>query len=97
MEPITLLIGALVTARLTRLITTDRITQAPRGWLLRRLSSEGLPAYLIVCDWCASVYLGAGVAAAGAWAGLWPWWWAAPVALAFSYAAGWLAAREDGE
>jgi hypothetical protein len=94
MDAITLLLAALITARITRLVTSDRITEAPRTWLLRRLDSEGLTAYLIVCDYCASVYVGLGVAAAGAGAGLWEWWWALPLGLAFSYAAGWLASRE---
>lgn len=96
MNLITLLVAALVTARLTRLVTTDRITQAPRNALLRRLSADGLAAYLLVCDWCVSVYTGGAVAAAGALAGLWSWWWALPLALAFSYVAGFLAS-EEGE
>ena len=92
MEPITLLIAALATARLTRLVTTDRITQAPRRWLLRRLNSEGLAAYLIVCDWCVSVYTGAaavGVILLGGTPGYW-----VLTALAFSYVAGVLARGE---
>lgn len=89
-----LLIAALVTARVTRLVTTDRITQAPRQWLLRRLPSDSLAAYLIVCDWCASFYVGVGVAAAGTVGGLWTWPWLVPLGLAFSYVAGVLARGE---
>lgn len=92
MDAITLIAAALATARITRLVTTDRITHAPRRWVLSRLDQEGLMAYLITCDWCASVYAGAGVAAvlwaAPAWA-VWPLY-----ALAFSYVAGWLARGE---
>jgi hypothetical protein len=95
MDAITLLTAALATARLTRLVTTDRITQAPRQWALRKLSSEGLLAYLIVCDWCASVYAAAAVVAITVWGGT-PGTWVL-TSLALSYAAGWLAAREDGE
>lgn len=94
MDPITLLLAALVTARLTRLITTDRITEAPRNALLRRLPADSLAAYLIVCDWCASFYVGLGVAGAGALAGWWTWAWIVPLGLAFSYVAGWLASKE---
>lgn len=94
MEPITLLVAALATARLTRLVTTDRITQAPRRWALHKLPAESLGAYLLVCDWCVSVYVGAAVAGAGALAGAWPWTWMAPVTLALSYVAGWLAGKE---
>lgn len=92
MDAITLLTAALATARLTRLITTDRITQAPRKRILGRLDSEGLLAYLIVCDWCASVYAGAGVAAL-LWSG-WDWVAWPLYALAFSYVAGWLSRGE---
>jgi len=92
MDLITLLVAVLATARITRLVTTDRITQAPRSWALKRLSSEGLAAYLIVCDWCVSVYAGAGVVGViilGGQPGFW-----VLAALAFSYVAGWLARGE---
>jgi hypothetical protein len=94
MNVIPLLIAALVTARVTRLVTTDRITQASRQWLLRRLDSGSLAAYLIVCDWCASFYVGLGVAAAGVVTGQWTWPWLVPLGLAFSYVAGVLARGE---
>ena len=101
MSMTTFVLMALATARLTRLVTQDRITQAPRYWLVRRAvkaqGDESLLAYLIVCDWCVSIYTGAAVA--GAW---WAWhdtgWliWVTG-ALAFSYAAGWLASKEGPE
>ena len=94
MELIPIAVAALAVARLTRLVTSDRITEAPRNWALARLPDGPLLAYLVVCDWCVSVYTGAAVAAAGAWAGAWSWGWAPPVALAFSYVAGWLASKE---
>lgn len=90
----TLVIAALAVARLTRLVTTDRITERPRNWVLQRLKAESLTAYLIVCDWCASFYVGLGVAAVGGLAGLWTWAWTVPLGLAFSYVAGWLASKE---
>ncbi len=97
MDTVTLALTALATARVTRLITTDRITQEPRNAVLRRLDPTGLMAYLLVCDWCSSVYVGA--AGAGAW---WAWgdtrvFTAIVAALAFSYTAGFLASRESGE
>ena len=97
MDAITLAVGALVTARLTRLVTTDRITMAPRRWVLLKLDPEGLPAYLLACSWCASTYVGLAVAGTGAWAGLWSPWWVLPLTLVFSYAAGYLASREGSE
>jgi hypothetical protein len=95
MDIITAVLAALATARLTRLVTSDRITQGPRFWALRKLPEHGLVAYLITCDWCASVYAGAGVA--GAW---WAWghtaaYTAVTAALAFSYCAGFLASKES--
>lgn len=92
MDLITLLVAALATARVTRLITADRITEPPRMWLLLRLDPEGLGSYLVTCAWCVSVYVGAG-AAALLWFG--PSWTVWPLsALAFSYVAGWLASKE---
>lgn len=92
MDLTTLLVAALATARVTRLITSDRLTEHPRLWTLMRLDPEGLGAYLVTCGWCVSVYVGAGVAAL-LWLG--PTWTVWPLsALAFSYVAGWLAAKE---
>lgn len=94
MDTITLVIAALVTARLTLVITTDRITQAPRNWLLARLDPDSLAAYLVVCNWCVSFYVGLGVAAVGVVVGWWAWPWLVPLGLAFSMVAGLLASRE---
>ncbi|MCX0246421.1 hypothetical protein [Streptomyces drozdowiczii] len=85
----------LAAARLTRLVTRDRITQAPREWALRRLPDGHLLAYLVMCDWCVSVYVGAVTATA------WVVWGderlfiGITAALAMSHVTGWLAAREE--
>lgn len=63
-----LVLIALATARITRLITEDFILGRPRNALLLRLGSDNPLAYLIVCPWCMSMYVGAGVT--GAW---WAW------------------------
>lgn len=98
----------LATARLTRLVTTDVLLDAPRTaflrWRIDRTAKRsgkhpdegGKLAYLIVCDWCASVYIGAAVS--GAW---WAWgetiWYTAVLAaLSASYAAGFLASKTEG-
>lgn len=94
MDLLPFLIGALATARITRLITADKILERPRNAILLRLDEDGLMAYLVQCAWCVSVYTGAGVAAGGAWAGVWSWWWAGALALSFSYVAGILASWE---
>lgn len=93
----------LAVARVTRLITTDAVFDQPRGRVLMVLTRKGKPwrnmiAYLIVCDWCASVYVG--VAAAGAywtWHGTMPY-MATVLALSASYVTGFLATvTERGE
>lgn len=93
----TLLLAFLATARITRLITSDRLTQGPRLWAAEK-TEERAPMlfYLITCDWCASVYVGAVVA--GAWAA-WAdtlWFQAPALALGASYVTGFLAERTDG-
>ena len=95
MNPLLLaVVAALATARVTRLITQDRILDAPRNAVLRTLPDGHLLAYLVTCDWCVSIYTGTLTAVGGAWAGWWPWAAAPAVALAFSYVTGWLASRE---
>lgn len=96
----TIVLTVLAIARVTRLVTSDRITEAPRNFLLRKLlvrRPESLTAYLIVCSWCSSVYVGA--AAAGAWYawGATMWYQAAVLALAASHVTGVLASREAGD
>lgn len=94
MNTITLALAALVTARLTRLVTRDYITHGLRRRVLARLDPDGLAAYGLVCDWCVSIYVGAAVGACGAALGLWSWPGVLPLALVFSYVAGWLASKE---
>jgi hypothetical protein len=94
MELITLLLAVLATARLTRIITSDYITSVPRRWLLRKLDGREMLQYLVVCNWCASVYVGAAVAVTGwLWAHTAVWTWTT-AALAASHVTGWLATRE---
>ena len=54
---------ALAVARVTRLITTDQITDPPRRALLSRLSEQRRAdraiTYLATCDWCVSIWVAA--------------------------------------
>ncbi|MER5706002.1 hypothetical protein [Streptomyces sp. NPDC002122] len=79
---------------MTRLITQDRLLDAPRNAALRALPDGHLLAYLLTCDWCVSIYTGTLAAMGGAWADWWPWSWVPVLALAFSYVTGWFASRE---
>ena len=92
MDFITLAVIALATARLTRLVTTDKITETPRNALVRRLGAESKIAYLLVCDWCSSVYIAPAVTALVWWQ---PWTVWAGAALAASHITGYLASRTE--
>ena len=91
---IPVLLTVLAVARVTRLITRDVITDPVRTPVVRRLvarNADSKIAYLIMCDWCASMYIGA--AAAGAW---YAWgetmpYMAVTLALSSSYITGFLA------
>jgi hypothetical protein len=88
---IALVVMALAVARLTGLITEDKITEGLRSALFDRIDEDGKLAYLITCPWCVSIYLAIPAAVLV--------WWHAdnPVAmipaivLAFSQVAGMLA------
>lgn len=61
-----LAVGAV--ARLTRLVTADKITEPLRDWTLARWARldrtkepSGL-AYLVTCPWCVSIYLSVPIA-----------------------------------
>lgn len=60
-ELITLLLYALATARMVRLIIDDKIFDWPRNWWLKHAPEGTMRRYWITCAWCVSV------AAAGLW------------------------------
>jgi hypothetical protein len=95
--PALLVLDALATYRLTRLVTDDTITEPIRHWLggwdpaVLRVSRPRTWDF-ITCPWCTSVWIGAGVVALTA---LWPVEWAyGAAALAFSAVAGFLKGHE---
>lgn len=52
-----LLTGLLAHARLTRLVTADRVTLPLRAALVRRYGPSSGPAYLVHCRWCTGLWL----------------------------------------
>jgi hypothetical protein len=98
-------LGLLTTARITRLLTADRISQPLRAAIVRRFGPDSWPGYYIHCRWCVSMYTAPLVAAGVVWlvpayrAG----WWAqtllvgALLALSFSHGTALLAGLEDDE
>jgi hypothetical protein len=94
MSALTVALTVLTVARVTRLLTADRILDRPRIWIMERFGPDSMTAYFVTCPWCMSMYVGA--AGAGAW---WAWgetmgYQAVTLALAASYVSGWLATRE---
>lgn len=91
----------LAIARVTRLITRDALFDTPRTWLAQRLITPGRArvlrdhlAYLILCPWCMSIYVGAAAAYAYAqWHGTMPY-MTVVLALAASHVTGFLASKE---
>lgn len=92
---ITIALIFMVVARLTRIITTDRITEKPRLALVTRLGPDSGLVYLAHCQWCMSVWLGAIGAGIAVWLAPIPgidlWVQGVGLAAAFSYGTGWMA------
>jgi len=58
-----LIVGA--TVRLTRLVTADYLLHDVRDWLTERWGEDSHRAYLIGCDYCASMWLAVPTATVG--------------------------------
>jgi hypothetical protein len=54
-ELITLLLYALATARMVRLIMKDKILDWPRNWWLKHAPEGSMRRYWITCSWCVPV------------------------------------------
>jgi hypothetical protein len=63
---VALVVMALAVARLTGLVTEDKITEGLRSRILSRFDEDSRLGYLITCPWCVSIYLAA-VAAPLVW------------------------------
>lgn len=85
------LIYAAAVARLAVLITEDKIAERPRNALIRRWSragDESYRVYLLLCQWCISVWIAAVAAPVWYFLGDNPWFLIPAAGLAFSYLAG---------
>jgi Protein of unknown function (DUF1360) len=89
-------VDALATYRLTRLVTTDSITESTRrwigGWDIPKVRRPRVYLF-ITCPWCVSVWLAAAVVALTKYQGAY--WVYVALALAFSVVAGLLALVGD--
>lgn len=87
----------LAVARLTRVVTTDKVGEKLRIAIIRRAGAESLLSYFLVCPWCVSIYTGTLLAAGYVLLGD-SWIYQLPaLALAASYIAGALDRFTDGE
>lgn len=57
-----LVLGLLSTARLTRVVTTDRIGLPLRSAVVGRLGAEHAISYLVHCRWCSSMWIAVPIA-----------------------------------
>lgn len=95
MDALTLFLTVGATARLTRLITTDKILERPREALLDRLNPHGMITYMLGCRWCVSIYVGAAATIYATITAGNVWCMAPMAALTASQATGILASMED--
>jgi hypothetical protein len=54
---LSLILGLLAVARVTRLIVEDRVLVGLRQWVVRRWGEDGKMAYLFHCPWCMSIWV----------------------------------------
>lgn len=92
---VVLITGALAHARITRLITADRITLPLRAALVRRVGPSHQLAYLAHCRWCAGLWLAVPAALAALHLAHWPLPLTVLLAPAYSHATALLARLED--
>ncbi|WP_280366158.1 hypothetical protein [Nocardia wallacei] len=86
----------LAVARLTRLVTRDKLTEPIRSALVERLGSGSQLTYLVHCTWCTSIWVAfASAPAAVALTGV-SWWLLPVLALAASHLIG-VASLVDAE
>lgn len=54
---LSLVVAVLAVARLTRLLTEDRLTIGYRRWVIAKWGPDGKASYLVHCVWCTSFWL----------------------------------------
>lgn len=87
MGPLLLLLAiyVLAVARLSRIVTTDKIGEPVRAWALRQGPLIGYAAH---CDWCLGWWVAGALAFPVAAVGGLPWWWGFGLWPACSYLVG---------
>lgn len=83
-----LTVYVLAVMRLTRLINSDTILDAPRIWLARKFGPNSTLVYFLGCPWCVGMWLSLAGAVGTVYLLDWPWWTLVPVGLACSQIVG---------
>lgn len=52
-----IVVAMLAVARLTRLLTQDKITIKIRQWIINRWGADSWQSTLIHCEWCTSIWV----------------------------------------
>jgi uncharacterized membrane protein len=97
MSWMTLVLAIGSVARITRMITTDRIFERARDWLLDRINPHGMITYMLSCPWCISIYVGSVGAVVMYRYGGEPCVTVPAIALTASYITGWLESLTKGD
>jgi hypothetical protein len=96
-EILILILWALASARITRLLIRDEITDFIRVWVFRRWSPQSKAGYFATCPWCVGMWLALATAPYVVWINGWSWWLYPIVAFAGSYTTGILAERVESD
>lgn len=54
---ISLVLGILAVARITRLLVDDQLTISWRRWVVKKYGPESMPSYFVHCPWCVSMWV----------------------------------------
>lgn len=54
---VSLIVGALAVARITRLLVEDKIMVGYRQWVTQKWGPDSWPAYFAHCPWCTSYWV----------------------------------------
>ncbi len=90
-----LVLFTLTVARLTRLITTDKLLEPLRNWVTQKRGPDSQLTYLVHCTWCTSMWIAFAGAPFAVWLSGVDWSWTALIALAASHVTGLLTRFDD--
>ena len=88
MSTLVVLLTIGLAARITRVLTVDRITYPIRARIVVRLGPDHPLAYFVTCPWCIGLWVAAGVGAAAYFWSDTRWWLCVALAGTASLAAG---------